>query len=128
MKQHAYFTDKTLCAVKGLEEIAEWAAFQHEKLDGSGYPFHLPANKLSMVSRILAVADIFTALTEDRPYRAGMNLTETMSIIKNMDEKGMLDNNVVKVLEHNLIDIAATTKEEQAKVRDYYEKVFSNGN
>ncbi|MDD5132530.1 MAG: HD domain-containing protein [bacterium] len=128
MKQHTYFTYMTLCTVNGLEEIAEWAAFHHEKLDGSGYPFHLRANKLSMISRILAVADIFTALTEDRPYRAGMSLTEAMTIIKDMDIKGMLDQNVVKVLEHNLADIASETKQQQAKAREFYENVFPANN
>jgi HD-GYP domain-containing protein (c-di-GMP phosphodiesterase class II) len=128
MKQHTYFTYMTLCTVNGLEEIAEWAAFHHEKLDGSGYPFHLRANKLSMISRILAVADIFTALTEDRPYRAGMSLTEAMTIIKDMDIKGMLDQNVVKVLEHNLADIASETKQQQAKAREFYENVFPTNN
>ncbi|MDD5258365.1 MAG: HD domain-containing protein [bacterium] len=128
MKQHTYFTYTTLCTVKGLEEIAEWAAFHHEKLDGSGYPFHLRANKLSMISRIMAVADIFTALTEDRPYRAGMTLDEAMAIIKNLDEKGMLDHNVAKVLEHNLADISASTKQQQARAREFYESVFPANN
>ncbi len=124
MKQHSYFTYVVLSTVRGLEEIAESAAFHHEKLDGSGYPFHLTYRKLNMLSRILGVADIFTALLEDRPYRAGMQMTEAMGIIKDMAEKGALDMKVVNVLEENLDDIADETKRRQAYVREYYEKVF----
>ena len=55
-----------------METINIWGSLHHEKLDGSGYPFHLKADELPLGSRIMAVADIFAALTEDRPYRQGM--------------------------------------------------------
>ena len=71
MKQHTYFTYSILTTIGGIQEIAEWAAFHHERLDGNGYPFHLNASKLSTGARIMAVADIVTTLAEDRPLPAG---------------------------------------------------------
>jgi HD-GYP domain-containing protein (c-di-GMP phosphodiesterase class II) len=61
--------------------MAVIAGEHHEKLDGSGYPDRLTARDLSRESRIIAVADMFGALTEDRPYRAGLNLRDTLSIM-----------------------------------------------
>src|ERR1700738_318884 len=57
------------------------AGEHHEKLDGSGYPDRLTARDLSLESRIIAVADVFGALSEDRPYRAGLKLEDTLSIM-----------------------------------------------
>jgi len=76
MRQHTYFTYTVLNSIGGISQIAEWAAFHHERLDGSGYPFHLGADKLGIGSRIMAVADVFTAISEDRPYRKGMSQQE----------------------------------------------------
>ena len=61
--------------------MAVIAGEHHEKLDGSGYPDRLTARDLSLESRIIAVADVFGALSEDRPYRAGINLEDTLSIM-----------------------------------------------
>jgi HD-GYP domain-containing protein (c-di-GMP phosphodiesterase class II) len=62
--------------------MAVIAGEHHEKLDGSGYPDRLTARDLSRESRVIAVADVFGALTEDRPYRAGLELKDTLSIMK----------------------------------------------
>jgi len=58
------------------------AGEHHEKLDGSGYADKLTARDLSRESRIIAVADVFGALSEDRPYRSSINLEDTLSIMK----------------------------------------------
>ena len=54
----------------------------HERLDGTGYPFGLGEEEISIFARIGAVADVFDALTTDRPYRQGFTIDETMSILK----------------------------------------------
>ena len=64
-----------------FREMAVIAGEHHEKLDGTGYPDRLTARDLSLESRIIAVADVFGALSEDRPYRASINLEETLSIM-----------------------------------------------
>ncbi|WP_354667980.1 HD-GYP domain-containing protein, partial [Escherichia coli] len=70
----------------------------HEKLDGSGYPLHLNHRYLHLPDRIIAVADIFTALVEDRPYRLGMPYQEALHLIETDVINGALDNDVYLVL------------------------------
>ncbi|MDQ0202557.1 HD-GYP domain-containing protein [Pectinatus haikarae] len=99
--QHTYYTYWILRQIDGFEQIAEWAAYHHECLDGSGYPFHLQAEALTLGSRIMAVADIFVALREDRPYRPGLPQGEILCIIKKMAENFKLDKNLVELLADN---------------------------
>jgi putative nucleotidyltransferase with HDIG domain len=80
--QHPRITRLILERVRSFREMAIIAGEHHEKLDGSGYPDRLKARDLSRESRIIAVADVFGALSEDRPYRAGLNLEDTLSIMK----------------------------------------------
>src|SRR5882757_6768524 len=79
--QHPRITRLILERVRSFREMAIIAGEHHEKLDGSGYPDRLTARELSRESRIIAVADVFGALSEDRPYRAGLNLKDTLSIM-----------------------------------------------
>ena len=72
IRSHTFFTYQLLDRIKGFETINRWASFHHERLDGRGYPFHLKDENIPVGSRIMAVADIFTAITEPRPYREGM--------------------------------------------------------
>ncbi|WP_227765408.1 HD-GYP domain-containing protein [Zhaonella formicivorans] len=88
IKQHTYYTKKILLQVKGLEDIANWAGNHHEKLNGTGYPEGLTV--LSQEDQIIAFADIYTALTEDRPYRAGLSHEEAIKIIEKMVENNDL--------------------------------------
>jgi len=124
MQQHTYFTYHVLATVGGIRNIAEWAAFHHEKLDGTGYPFHVDAKRLDVNSRILAVADMFTALAEDRPYRKGMTRDEVLPILRSGRDRNCLDSNVVNVLEMNYDEIAALTAQKQADSKEYYEREF----
>lgn len=80
-----------------LEHVPEIAASHHEKLDGSGYPRGLTGEKLSLPARILAVADIFEALTAaDRPYKDPLPLSVVRRILENMVEDGELDPDIVR--------------------------------
>jgi HD-GYP domain-containing protein (c-di-GMP phosphodiesterase class II) len=124
VRQHPYFTYSVLRTIGGMRQIAEWAAFHHEKLDGSGYPFHIDARKLDTGSRIIAVADIFTALAENRPYRNAMGKSEIISILKGLSSKSHLDNHVVGVLESNYDEIVASTVRKQNEARGSYEQKF----
>ena len=67
--RHPVLSQEILSRVRAFGEIAVLAAQHHEKLDRSGYPFHLAGEQLSIESRILNVADVFSALMESRPYR-----------------------------------------------------------
>ncbi|MDJ0782514.1 MAG: response regulator [Desulfosarcinaceae bacterium] len=71
----------------------------HEKLDGSGYPDGIAGAEISMVARIMAVADIYDALVTDRPYRKGMSREKALNILHEEVGHGKLDASVVGVLE-----------------------------
>lgn len=87
-------TGEILSAFSELGEIINWAANHHEKLDGSGYPLHLNQDYLQLPDRIIAIADIFTALTEDRPYRVAMRYQDALQLIENDVINGALDKDV----------------------------------
>lgn len=98
VREHSYMTGEILSAFSELGEIINWAANHHEKLDGSGYPLHLNQDYLQLPDRIIAIADIFTALTEDRPYRHGMSLQQALQLIEADVINGALDKDVYRVL------------------------------
>lgn len=102
MKRHTYFTNLILKKVRGLDTIAQWAAFHHERLDGSGYPFHTKGEIIPLGARILAVSDVFTALTEDRPYRKGYTKEVMGEILNKYVSVGALDNSVVNIAVENI--------------------------
>ena len=98
IKQHTYYTYRILEQIDGFSTIAEWAAYHHETLDGSGYPFRIQEKSLRLGSRILAAADVFTALTENRPYRSPLSFNEVHKIMSNMVSNRKLDRNIVSEL------------------------------
>ncbi len=98
IKSHTYYTKLILSNIEGMEDIAQWAANHHETLRGTGYPEGLDAKQLCHKSRIMAVCDIYQALTEDRPYREGMSKEKALGIIDSMVEIGNIDRAVVKAL------------------------------
>ncbi|OPY78548.1 MAG: Cyclic di-GMP phosphodiesterase response regulator RpfG [Syntrophorhabdus sp. PtaU1.Bin058] len=124
MKSHTYYTYFVVDTIGGLQQIAEWAAYHHERLDGSGYPFHCTAKELNTGARIMMVADMFTALAEDRPYRKGMNKEEIIRILKQFSDRHLLDDRIVKLLFENYEIILPQAMEKQAAAREFYEKQF----
>ena len=125
MKCHTYYSYLVINSIGGLNQIAEWAAYHHERLDGSGYPFHCTATELSTGARIMMVADIFTALDEDRPYRKGMSKDGIVEIIKQFSDRSLLDTRIVNLLFENYNEISPFVAEKQAVAREFYEKQFS---
>jgi len=74
---------------KELRRVPEWAGNHHEKLDGTGYPRRLGAGDLSVLARIMAVADIFEALTaSDRPYKPPKKLSTSLRIMSSFRDEG----------------------------------------
>ena len=83
---------------KKLRHVPEYAGGHHEKLDGSGYPNHLTADQLSPQARMMALADIFEALTaRDRPYKKGKTLSEAMKIMSFMAKDKHIDPELFKI-------------------------------
>ena len=78
---HPVYSMQILRHVRAFGDFAWMASVHHEKLDGSGYPWRLKAPQLDRPMRVLAVADIYEALTADRPYRAGLAPERALSIV-----------------------------------------------
>ncbi len=77
---------------KHLREVPEIAGGHHEKMDGSGYPRRLRGEEMSRQARMLAIADIFEALTAvDRPYKKGKTLSEALTIMSRMQQEQHID-------------------------------------
>ena len=77
---------------KHLKNVPEFAGGHHEKLDGTGYPKGLTKDEMSVQARIMAIADIFEALTaRDRPYKKGKTLSQAMRILGFMKDDAHID-------------------------------------
>ena len=98
VQAHPVHTWEILRRVRVFSGFAKMASLHHEKLDGSGYPWGVPAEGLDLQARILVVADIFEALTADRPYRAGMPIPKVLSILAK-DRGTKLDARVLDALD-----------------------------
>ena len=81
VKEHPRLTREILSRIEQFGEMGFIAGAHHEKLDGSGYPNRLTARQLPLEARIIAVADIFGAITETRPYRDGIPAEKALEII-----------------------------------------------
>jgi len=82
MKRHPYYTRRILKEIKGFEKIAEWASAHHENRQATGYPSRQSIETMDIEAEIIAYADVFSALSENRPYRKGMPLKTVMNILE----------------------------------------------
>ena len=102
MERHSFETFQILRHVPGLETVAEWAAFHHEALNGHGYPFRRSAATLAPEARVVAVADVFQALAQVRPYRGAQRLDEISHTLGEFAGKGILDPDIVALARDDL--------------------------
>jgi HD-GYP domain-containing protein (c-di-GMP phosphodiesterase class II) len=78
-----------------LKRVPEYATTHHETMDGTGYPRQLNAEQLSIPARIMAIADIFEALTaSDRPYKKPNKLSESIQILHGMKIDNKIDSDL----------------------------------
>jgi HD-GYP domain-containing protein (c-di-GMP phosphodiesterase class II) len=87
-----------------LKRVPEYAGGHHEKIDGTGYPKGLKGNDMSIPSRMVAIADVFEALTaKDRPYKKAMSLSQALGILGQMKIDGHVDPDLFDVFVHERI-------------------------
>ncbi len=98
VKSHVYYTKLILRQVDGLQVIAEWAGNHHERMDGKGYADRLGASELGLEDRLMAVCDVYQALTEKRPYRDEMSSPHALDVLASMVKSGALDGEAVRLL------------------------------
>tara|TARA_Y100001956_G_scaffold81064_1_gene97657 strand:+ start:215 stop:1492 length:1278 start_codon:yes stop_codon:yes gene_type:complete len=103
IRRHATDTRHALIKMFRCQEVIDWASNHHERLDGSGYPLGKMADQLDQPSRIVAVADVFQALTQSRPYRKGLDLNKAMSILQDLVDDYKLDATVFHCLKTHSI-------------------------
>jgi HD-GYP domain-containing protein (c-di-GMP phosphodiesterase class II) len=82
IKRHPQMGAAIVAAVTGLEDTLDTVRHHHERWDGQGYPFGLKAEQTPLLARVIAVADAFSALTTDRPYRKGISPEEATLLLK----------------------------------------------
>lgn len=118
--------------VKGTEDILEDAVDErvkqialrhHEKLDGSGYPLGLTKNELTQEERVMAVADIASALTGIRSYKEAYPKERVFRIMSEMSRDGLIDSEAVEVFERDFDEIMENVREECRPVLEAYESV-----
>ena len=81
VQMHATYTETILARIDAFGELARVAASHHERLDGKGYPRGLAAESICLETRIITTADIFDAITAERPYRGAVPIPKTLEIM-----------------------------------------------
>lgn len=127
MRSHVYHTYQAIESFEVLQPLSRWGALHQERLNGTGYPFGLDADDLPLGARIMAVADVFTALTEDRPYRKGMDTKRTMAVLQAMSDKDELDATLVaRVFRHydRFNTIRESVQQQAAREYNQFHKIL----
>lgn len=102
IQRHSFETYQILRGITGLEDITLWAAYHHERLDGRGYPFHRRGAELTIEARIIAVADVFQALAQPRPYRQPLAPSHILGMLRTFAQDRHLDSDLVEIIGQNL--------------------------
>ncbi|MDP1559628.1 MAG: HD domain-containing protein [Nitrosomonas sp.] len=101
IERHTFETWQILRRIRAFDQVAKWASFHHESITGSGYPFHRHGGEISIQARIVAVADVFQAMAQDRPYRQTVGPDGVRAALTRMTAAGHLDPAIVALVEAN---------------------------
>ncbi len=124
MRTHSSYTEEIL---EGLfdQDVIDYAINHHEKLDGSGYPKGLTAKDLTVEMRIVAIADIASALISKRSYKGKYDWAKTISILREMAEQNQIDVGIVELIAENNAELQQTLDTISQPVEEVYSKIFS---
>ena len=98
MQGHSFESQQILKDIEALDDVALWCSQHHEKINGTGYPYQYKGEAISRPARILAVADVFQALAQNRPYRQSLKLETILNIMHDMVQDGKLDTSLIKII------------------------------
>lgn len=98
VRLHPYYSERALAQSAVLQPLAQLAGLHHERLDGSGYHRAVPASMLSAEARLIAAADVYHAMTEDRPHRRPLSASTTSKVLGEEIATGRLDREAVNVV------------------------------
>jgi putative nucleotidyltransferase with HDIG domain len=123
VRSHAYYSKRMLEHIHDISSIVGWGCAHHERMDGDGYPFHESEDELPLGARIVAVADVLTALSEDRPYRRGMAKGEVLRILSEMGDAGKLDRRLVQLVREHHDEVQLARSEAQLAALNSYQEL-----
>jgi len=107
INDHIVVTNKMLKLMKFPKDMAsvpEYAGAHHERMDGKGYPLGLTRDEMSVPARVMAIADVFEALTSwDRPYKEAKKLSEALSILGKMKQRNHVDPDLFDLFIHEKV-------------------------
>lgn len=122
MKLHVSITEAIL---KGYidPDIERIASRHHEKLDGSGYPYGLQAQDLSQCERIVAVADILSALLGKRSYKDEFPIEKVLEIVSQLAKAGKLDQKLISIFILHHYEMMTQVTKQTNKIKETYDKM-----
>jgi HD-GYP domain-containing protein (c-di-GMP phosphodiesterase class II) len=101
MRRHPVASEAILSRIAAFSDAARVGGAHHERLDGKGYPRGIGAAAINLDTRIVTVADVFDALTADRPYRSAMPIADALAILDSEIDRAF-DSTCVAALKRNL--------------------------
>lgn len=122
MKSHAQITYNILSDL-GIDHIRDIAALHHEKLDGSGYPYGLKSEEISMKARIVAVADIVSALIGVRTYKLPLKKEKVIEILFNMAKENKIDKEITNLVIKQYDEIKKNAFKENKETWNTYKEI-----
>lgn len=122
MRTHVKLTERILCGLVD-DDVLQIAVRHHEKLDGSGYPGGLRGDRLTMPERIVAVADIVSALVGTRSYKEAYPKDKVLAILSDQSERGLVDASVVHVMARDYDEIMEDVGRATAPIEATYRRV-----
>ncbi len=123
MKLHVSYTERILQDILLDESVIRIASRHHEKLNGKGYPHGIDADRLTMSERIVAVADVTSALVDRRSYKGEYDWDKTLGILENMAETEQIDEGLVHIIRLHHEELAARLNAGAAPIVANYRKV-----
>ncbi len=125
LRTHVEIAEKTF-KNRMHQDVVALISAHHERGDGSGYPNKLKESQMTTLQQILQVADVMSALMNDRPYRAKKTKLELVRILDEEKMKGALNRQIVDMVISFYDDIYEETKKEEQKVIATYKQLLSN--
>jgi putative two-component system response regulator len=103
MRSHVNIGVRICSPLRSLRPVIPIICHHHERQDGSGYPDHIGGEDVPLLARVFQVVDIFDALTNDRPYRGAMNVSDAITVISEETAWGWWDARIVETF-RRLVD------------------------
>ncbi|MCK4882227.1 MAG: HD domain-containing protein [Candidatus Omnitrophica bacterium] len=97
MRKHPEIGESIIKPIRSLGHLCDIIRHHHEKLDGSGYPDGLRGDEIAPLVRIITVADVYDALTTDRPYRDQFSKEKAYEILREMKDDGQIDTDIAEI-------------------------------